>query len=32
MGAELSPLEYKDPGAAISGIPFMVDQNGKRQR
>lgn len=28
MGVMLSPQEQRDPGAAISGIPFMVDQDG----
>lgn len=32
MGAGLSPLEHKDPKAAISGIHFMVDQDGKQKR
>lgn len=25
------PPEHRDPGAAISGIPFMVDQDGKQR-
>jgi hypothetical protein len=32
VGAGLSPLEHKDPKAAISGIHFMVDQDGKQKR
>lgn len=31
MGAGLSPLEHKDPEAPISGIPFMVDEDGKQE-
>lgn len=32
VGDGLSPLKHKDPEAAISGIPFMVDWDGKQRR